>query len=65
MRAREFVAAGALIGMVGVGPALAECTDAGAPGVDWRSCFFDRQDLREVDLTGAKLRDVLREEGQL
>ena len=51
MRAREFAVAGALIGMVGAGPALAECTDAGVPGVDWRLCFFDRQDLREVDLT--------------
>ena len=54
----KIVVAGALIGMAGAGPARAECTDPGEPGVDWRSCFFDRQDLRAVDLTGAKLRDA-------
>ena len=44
--------------MVEAGPVWAECTDPGEPGVDWRSCIFDRQVLRGVDLTGANLRDA-------
>ena len=38
--------------------ALADCTDPPAPGVNWRRCIFDRLEFREVDLTGAELRDV-------
>jgi uncharacterized protein YjbI with pentapeptide repeats len=40
------------------GPALAGCTDAAAPGVDWSRCYLDGKDLRNVDLTGAWLRSA-------
>jgi len=40
-----------------VAPALAECSDVPAPGVYWRRCVQDGQDLRGVDLAGATLRD--------
>ena len=54
----KIVVAGALIVMAEAGPAWAECADPGEPGGDWRSCSFDRQDLRRVDLTGSNLRDA-------
>ena len=54
----KIVVMGILIGMAGAGPAWAECADPGEPGVDWQSCNFDRQDLKLVDITGAKLRDT-------
>jgi hypothetical protein len=38
-------------------PVLAECFDVPAPGVYWRRCLHDGQDLRDVDLSGATLRD--------
>jgi uncharacterized protein YjbI with pentapeptide repeats len=44
--------------LVGVGPALAECADVAAPGVYWRRCLQDGQDLHGVDLTKATLRDA-------
>jgi|GEM_PF-350935 len=37
--------------------AHAGCSDVPAPEVYWRRCVFDRQDLADVDLTGANLRD--------
>jgi uncharacterized protein YjbI with pentapeptide repeats len=40
------------------GPALADCSDVAGPGVYWRRCLQDGQDLRGVDLTGATLRDA-------
>jgi len=43
--------------VAGGAPALADCTDAAAPNVDWRRCYQDGQDLHGVDLTGAVLRD--------
>jgi uncharacterized protein YjbI with pentapeptide repeats len=39
-------------------PALAECSDVAAPGVYWRRCLQDSQNLRAVDLSGATLRDA-------
>ena len=39
------------------GPVLAACTDPPAPGVNWQRCNFDSLDLRDLDLTGARLRD--------
>jgi uncharacterized protein YjbI with pentapeptide repeats len=39
-------------------PVLAECSDVAAPDVYWRRCFQDGQNLREVDLSGATLRDA-------
>jgi uncharacterized protein YjbI with pentapeptide repeats len=38
-------------------PALAGCADAPGPDVYWRRCVFDRQDLTDVDLTEANIRD--------
>jgi uncharacterized protein YjbI with pentapeptide repeats len=38
-------------------PAEAACSDAPGPDVYWRRCVFDQQDLSDVDLTGANLRD--------
>jgi len=39
-------------------PAYAACLDVPAPDVYWRRCVFDRQNLTDVDLTGANLRDA-------
>lgn len=39
-------------------PAWADCSDVAQPGVYWRRCLQDAQDLRGVDLTGANLRDA-------
>ncbi|CAK0741056.1 Pentapeptide repeat family protein [uncultured Gammaproteobacteria bacterium] len=49
-----------LAGMaVGVpSPAVAECTEAAAPGANWRRCFHDGRIMPRVDLTGAMLRDA-------
>jgi hypothetical protein len=44
--------------LAGGGPVLADCSDVPAPGVYWRRCVQDSQDLRGVDLTGASLRDA-------
>src|SRR5215471_7631313 len=44
-----------------LGPAAtawAGCTDAAAPGVNWRRCLLDERPLSRVDLTGAQLREV-------
>jgi len=38
-------------------PALADCSDFAGPGVYWRRCVQDGQNLQGVDLTGAVLRD--------
>jgi hypothetical protein len=37
------------------GTALADCSDFAAPGVNWRRCLQDGQDLRGVDLSGATI----------
>ena len=37
------------------GPAAAGCSDPPRPGVDWRQCNFDRYELAQLDLTGARL----------
>lgn len=39
------------------GPVAAACTDPPIPEVNYRDCTFDRQELKNVDLTGAQLRD--------
>jgi uncharacterized protein YjbI with pentapeptide repeats len=39
-------------------PVLAACSDVPAPGVYWRRCFQDAQNLQGVDLSGAVLRDA-------
>jgi uncharacterized protein YjbI with pentapeptide repeats len=46
-----------LLGVIG-GTALADCSDFAAPGVYWRRCLQDGQDLRGVDLSGANLADA-------
>ena len=38
-------------------PALASCTDPPGPGVNWQRCAMDGLDLREVNLSGGRLRD--------
>ena len=45
-------------GAVAVTGAKAACTSSPAPGVNWRRCYFDSQDLAGYDLTGAQLRDA-------
>jgi len=49
--------AAAGLALIWAGAAHAECADPGRPGVDWRRCILDQQDLVGVDLTGANLRD--------
>lgn len=44
--------------LVASGPAFADCADFAQPGVYWRRCLQDGQNLRGVDLTGANLRDA-------
>lgn len=39
-------------------PAFAACSDVPSPEVYWRRCVLDRQDLQQLDLTGATLRDA-------
>ena len=39
------------------GTAHAACTDPPEPGVNWQRCILDGLDLRNVALTGARLRD--------
>ncbi|TDH64689.1 pentapeptide repeat-containing protein [Dankookia rubra] len=36
----------------------AQCAAQPAPGIDWRRCLLEARDLRNVDLTGAVLRDA-------
>jgi uncharacterized protein YjbI with pentapeptide repeats len=38
--------------------ALAACTDAAQPGVNWRRCYLDARELHGVNLEGAMLRDA-------
>jgi uncharacterized protein YjbI with pentapeptide repeats len=38
-------------------PAVAGCTEPPGPGVNWQRCTFDGLNLKEVDLSGARLRD--------
>lgn len=47
-----------LVVLVPIPDALADCTDPPGPGVNWRRCVFDRLEFKEVDLTGAELRDA-------
>jgi len=44
--------------LLGTIPALAACTDAPAPKVNWRRCLQDGQDLRQADLSNAVLNDA-------
>ena len=39
-------------------PARADCSDAPAPGVDWRRCYQDGRDFVGANLSGAQLRDA-------
>ena len=49
---------GLCLAMAAAAPALAECTDVAAPGVNWRRCLLDGQDLDGVSLEGADLRSA-------
>jgi uncharacterized protein YjbI with pentapeptide repeats len=57
MKKSTLLAMAAGLALMGAEPAAAECSDPGRPGVDWRHCFFDEQNLAGLDLTGANLRD--------
>lgn len=48
---------GLTLGML-AGPALADCTDPPIPGVNYQDCVFDRLDMRDIRLVGARLRDA-------
>ncbi|WP_083897377.1 pentapeptide repeat-containing protein [Azospirillum sp. B506] len=53
------LAAVAAVPMVfSVGSALADCTEAARPTVNWRRCSLEGQMLTGVDLSGAMLRDA-------
>jgi uncharacterized protein YjbI with pentapeptide repeats len=56
-RCLETVGLAFLLSVIG-GTALADCSDFAAPGVNWRRCLQDGQDLRGVDLSGATLDDA-------
>lgn len=47
----------AVVFMADAAPALADCADFPQPGVYWRRCVQDGQDLRGVDLSGAVIRE--------
>jgi uncharacterized protein YjbI with pentapeptide repeats len=51
------LALAALLVSVG-GAALADCSDVAQPGVYWRRCLQDGQDLRDAQLIGATLREA-------
>lgn len=48
----------AVLFLLSTAPAIAGCTDAAAPAVDWRRCLQDGRDYQGADLTGAVLRDA-------
>ena len=51
------LATGLLAAVGSLDSALAACTDPPAPEVNWQRCISDGLDLRNVVLTGARLRD--------
>ena len=51
------VLAAALL-VVSTSSAIADCTDPASPDVNWRRCYLDGRDLRNVNLQGAMLRDA-------
>lgn len=57
LRPTRLLALGCLL-VVFAEPALAGCSDFAQPGVNWRRCLQDGQDLRGADLTGANLNDA-------
>jgi uncharacterized protein YjbI with pentapeptide repeats len=57
MRAGALLILVAIFALLAPGSARADCTDSAGPGVDWRRCIFDRQELRGLDLSEANLRD--------
>ena len=52
------VAAGVVFLGLAAGTAEAACTDPPAPGVNWQRCVQDGLAFKQVDLTGARLRDA-------
>lgn len=58
MNLRVLLGCGALLGVFASADAAAECTDPAAPNVDWRRCYFERQNLLDLKLVGANLRDA-------
>jgi uncharacterized protein YjbI with pentapeptide repeats len=47
-----------LLLVTAVTPAMADCNDVASPGVYWRRCLQDGQNLSGVDLSGAVLKDA-------
>lgn len=57
-RSRQGLGAALVLGLtVMAGPALADCADPPASGVDWRKCILTQRDFSGVDLSKAKLKD--------
>lgn len=56
MKPMVLAAAAALLAF-GAAPALADCSDPPAPGVEWRRCIMDGLNLTGIDVTQAAIRD--------
>jgi uncharacterized protein YjbI with pentapeptide repeats len=57
-RTHTYFYAAALLILLSLQPAYADCTDPPGPNVNWQRCRMDGLSLVEVDLSGARLRDV-------
>lgn len=56
---RSFRLTGPLVVLLlAAGAATAACTDPAADGVNWRRCYMDGRDLKQVSLNGAMLRET-------
>ncbi|SMF71347.1 Pentapeptide repeat-containing protein [Azospirillum oryzae] len=58
LRSGILAAAAAVLAVLSAAPALADCTEAAQPKVNWRRCSLEGQTLTGVDLSGAMLRDA-------
>ena len=58
MKRAHSAAFAAVILVLSTQTALAACTDAAQPEVNWRRCYLDARDLHGVNLEGAMLRDT-------
>lgn len=57
VRSGILAAAATVLTILATGQALADCTEAAQPKVNWRRCSLEGQTLTGVDLSGAMLRD--------
>lgn len=58
IRSPILLAAAVVLAVLSAGPALADCTEAAQPKVNWRRCSLQGQTLTGADLSGAMLRDA-------